>query len=126
MGTGVAAGALRRLGIVDLPLDVVSLLPSGRRVDIGRLQMGDYGYRMPWDGIVATSEWDVWGAARTMLEHGFRYLVVIDGASAHEVRILSIRDLMAGILGCSLFFFQAEDGIRDPLVTGVQTCALPI
>src|SRR6266536_3207697 len=25
-----------------------------------------------------------------------------------------------------LFFFQAEDGIRDPLVTGVQTCALPI
>src|SRR6266849_9111401 len=26
----------------------------------------------------------------------------------------------------SVFFFQAEDGIRDPLVTGVQTCALPI
>src|SRR5438105_9444544 len=25
-----------------------------------------------------------------------------------------------------VFFFQAEDGIRDPLVTGVQTCALPI
>src|SRR5438105_15881910 len=24
------------------------------------------------------------------------------------------------------FFFQAGDGIRDPLVTGVQTCALPI
>src|SRR5437763_16834975 len=24
------------------------------------------------------------------------------------------------------FFFQAEDGIRDPSVTGVQTCALPI
>src|SRR5215207_10753288 len=24
------------------------------------------------------------------------------------------------------FFFQAEDGIRVPLVTGVQTCALPI
>src|SRR5258708_5424308 len=28
--------------------------------------------------------------------------------------------------GESLFFFQAEDGIRDDLVTGVQTCALPI
>src|SRR5947208_11713376 len=26
----------------------------------------------------------------------------------------------------SVFFFQAEDGIRDDLVTGVQTCALPI
>src|SRR5205823_3628025 len=27
---------------------------------------------------------------------------------------------------CFFFFFQAEDGIRDKLVTGVQTCALPI
>ena len=29
---------------------------------------------------------------------------------------------------CSVFvfFFQAEDGIRDHCVTGVQTCALPI
>src|SRR3954449_4405892 len=26
----------------------------------------------------------------------------------------------------SSFFFQAEDGIRDESVTGVQTCALPI
>src|SRR2546430_4817996 len=30
-------------------------------------------------------------------------------------------------LSCSMFFFfQAEDGIRDLTVTGVQTCALPI
>src|SRR5256886_9637536 len=27
---------------------------------------------------------------------------------------------------CAVFFFQAEDGIRDLTVTGVQTCALPI
>src|SRR5690606_37382285 len=27
---------------------------------------------------------------------------------------------------CTFFFFQAEDGIRDFHVTGVQTCALPI
>src|SRR5206468_8656973 len=26
----------------------------------------------------------------------------------------------------TIFFFQAEDGIRDLIVTGVQTCALPI
>src|SRR5438874_4999448 len=26
----------------------------------------------------------------------------------------------------AFFFFQAEDGIRDLYVTGVQTCALPI
>src|SRR5256885_3186328 len=30
-----------------------------------------------------------------------------------------------GVFIC-LFFFQAEDGIRDYKVTGVQTCALPI
>src|SRR5438034_10585989 len=30
------------------------------------------------------------------------------------------------VLVHSSFFFQAEDGIRDHCVTGVQTCALPI
>src|SRR5438093_1076738 len=30
------------------------------------------------------------------------------------------------LLKLKLFFFQAEDGIRDWSVTGVQTCALPI
>src|SRR3989441_7352593 len=30
------------------------------------------------------------------------------------------------LLCARFFFFQAEDGIRDKLVTGVQTCALPI
>src|SRR5258708_2359336 len=30
------------------------------------------------------------------------------------------------VLSLFFFFFQAEDGIRDDLVTGVQTCALPI
>src|SRR5207302_7335651 len=30
------------------------------------------------------------------------------------------------LLLCFVFFFQAEDGIRDFHVTGVQTCALPI
>src|SRR6201988_5465793 len=33
--------------------------------------------------------------------------------------------MRCGII-CFLFFFQAEDGIRDLIVTGVQTCALPI
>src|SRR5437763_12230512 len=31
-----------------------------------------------------------------------------------------------GSILCLIFFFQAEDGIRDTSVTGVQTCALPI
>src|SRR2546425_5561001 len=33
---------------------------------------------------------------------------------------------MSLLLVFFFFFFQAEDGIRDKLVTGVQTCALPI
>src|SRR5947207_5283397 len=32
----------------------------------------------------------------------------------------------AVVMTRSIFFFQAEDGIRDHCVTGVQTCALPI
>src|SRR2546429_2888399 len=33
-----------------------------------------------------------------------------------------VKSLCTGVF----FFFQAEDGIRDVAVTGVQTCALPI
>src|SRR5256886_11605476 len=36
----------------------------------------------------------------------------------HVAALVAERDLC--------FFFQAEDGIRDLTVTGVQTCALPI
>src|SRR5256885_8659229 len=37
--------------------------------------------------------------------------------------VYEMADHVAGIV---FFFFQAEDGIRDYKVTGVQTCALPI
>src|SRR2546421_7752315 len=41
--------------------------------------------------------------------------------------ILDKREAVALKLVCVIcFFFQAEDGIRDLIVTGVQTCALPI
>src|SRR5258708_18578936 len=43
------------------------------------------------------------------------------------VRLAGINvGLLAILLLLHFFFFQAEDGIRDDLVTGVQTCALPI
>src|SRR5687767_15187788 len=49
-------------------------------------------------------------------------------------RMSALKDLIPQILLARrrqdrpkrLFFFQAADGIRDKLVTGVQTCALPI
>src|SRR3990170_5370922 len=48
----------------------------------------------------------------------------------HEMHILMpTADAPNGFILSKLFsdlFFQAEDGIRDDLVTGVQTCALPI
>ena len=34
--------------------------------------------------------------------------------------------LVSSFSSFAFFFFQAEDGIRDTSVTGVQTCALPI
>src|SRR2546430_11558217 len=44
------------------------------------------------------------------------------GLAAEELAlVLHVRSLSA-----FFFFFQAEDGIRDLTVTGVQTCALPI
>ena len=39
---------------------------------------------------------------------------------------LCFKALELKLVRFSFFFFQAEDGIRYDLVTGVQTCALPI
>src|SRR2546429_641551 len=44
-------------------------------------------------------------------------------------REFTVDDKLGGeclLLHFGAFFFQAEDGIRDVAVTGVQTCALPI
>src|SRR3989440_1522309 len=43
--------------------------------------------------------------------------------------VLSVSQMPPGVPVAAVgldFFFQAEDGIRDLIVTGVQTCALPI
>src|SRR5687767_9481952 len=51
---------------------------------------------------------------------GFRSMVVLGGDKSDGIpRCVPHANLLR-------FFFQAEDGIRDKLVTGVQTCALPI
>src|SRR5258708_96666 len=47
-----------------------------------------------------------------------------------SVAFVALSEITCGLAaskhGFVFFFFQAEDGIRDDLVTGVQTCALPI
>src|SRR5258708_9454460 len=46
---------------------------------------------------------------------------------AHVNPVDRLLAFQASVVACDVaFFFQAEDGIRDDLVTGVQTCALPI
>src|SRR5256884_7035794 len=48
----------------------------------------------------------------------------LSGCSRDQIRFTPYE----GVIICAFvfFFFQAEDGIRDVAVTGVQTCALPI
>src|SRR2546421_4864436 len=53
--------------------------------------------------------------AHSAKDRGLKLVIAGAGGAAH----------LAGMTA-SIFFFQAEDGIRDLIVTGVQTCALPI
>ena len=73
--------------------DVLRAVAEG--ADPAVATVADY---MTWNAIVGTSELDVTEAARMMQQHGIRHLLVIDGASTHQIGILSIRDLVAGIL----------------------------
>src|SRR6266436_3516866 len=49
---------------------------------------------------------------------------VLDSMDIERERLITIKAQTVRLN--YLFFFQAEDGIRDVAVTGVQTCALPI
>src|SRR5207253_4797788 len=50
----------------------------------------------------------------------------IDGNKVRHAAYLQAFFSRVSGVSCVFFFFQAEDGIRDGHVTGVQTCALPI
>src|SRR2546421_5231400 len=56
------------------------------------------------------------GSAYTDLKLSVDCLIALDPRSLYRL----------GLYFFFFFFFQAEDGIRDLIVTGVQTCALPI
>src|SRR2546430_6527165 len=47
-------------------------------------------------------------------------------ATEDTMSIMQTVNVQSTVLRLFFFFFQAEDGIRDLTVTGVQTCALPI
>src|SRR5687768_16096672 len=52
--------------------------------------------------------------------------MAVVGVSVIEKTVDSHIYVVYIVYRCFFFFFQAEDGIRDVAVTGVQTCALPI
>src|SRR5256885_648964 len=62
----------------------------------------------------------LWGRVRQV---ALTLILVVGYAIAASSIACKIRGLMVTVC---FFFFQAEDGIRDYKVTGVQTCALPI
>src|SRR5437773_4093768 len=53
-------------------------------------------------------------------------LPILGTMSGKTVKLMLLALICLGNSREDFFFFQAEDGIRDRDVTGVQTCALPI
>src|SRR2546430_5287298 len=58
--------------------------------------------------------------------NGFLHFIPMPPPSGVAGQFLGAMFVSRYLLVVSVFFFQAEDGIRDLTVTGVQTCALPI
>src|SRR5256885_5778019 len=84
-------------------------------------------------GLMATMCAQLFGPARTfvidMVDSRLEVAQELGGIPINSKRVHPVQAIEAetdGIGADSSFFFQAEDGIRDYKVTGVQTCALPI
>src|SRR6266542_5602402 len=67
--------------------------------------------------------------SRSALRHfrdDARVLAQAQEQADHAVLLRTRLVAPEGIADAGVFFFRADDGIRDATVTGVQTCALPI
>src|SRR2546429_981991 len=64
--------------------------------------------------------------SRSCIVRPFGTITATYGVALPQPFHVSIYRSICVLTLCFLFFFQAEDGIRDVAVTGVQTCALPI
>jgi CBS domain-containing protein len=90
-GSALVQGEGENPGIIT-ERDLLRAVAEG--VDLGSAPVEEY---MTANAITASSSWDVEKAARLMLEHGFRHLVVLDNAG-RVGGILSIRDLVKALL----------------------------
>src|SRR2546430_4110567 len=85
---------------------------------------------------VSSTEGDSWRSVRGMAAPILRSVRRVPDPTSRLVVSDDAQDLLGGAVPSpavaflltliAFFFFQAEDGIRDLTVTGVQTCALPI
>src|SRR5690349_18384534 len=87
--------------------------PQFARVVIGGALDASSGSLLPNLAVLASI---IWGVIITLLVTKLLSKTILKGRPASCTRELPPY----------IFFFQAEDGIRDLYVTGVQTCALPI
>src|SRR5256886_4120553 len=63
------------------------------------------------------------------MHHDKRWVAVCNVLRKVKLVVFEVLSVLISgytLVGVFFFFFQAEDGIRDLTVTGVQTCALPI
>src|SRR5947208_2237571 len=124
----------RTIAIVEVTMSLETGLPASRRHRIrpDRIELPDADLSVPDEAFRryelagvryrTAKRYDYEGLPFLMIG-GLKYRPVQRGRQWKASRIK--------VLGQApkrrrLFFFQAEDGIRDDLVTGVQTCALPI
>src|SRR5688572_14544651 len=82
--------------------------------------MHDLGQMRPYHANIASPHVPAFSGSQFRMSEltaavALAQLRKVDGIRAHCRRLYT-----------RIFFFQAEDGIRDLTVTGVQTCALPI
>src|SRR2546430_1477004 len=79
-------------------------------------------YRAAWQQTMPVSIWRAASGKCPRTRHSNMH------PTQHGALItLEVRELQVSLpRKLNFFFFQAEDGIRDLTVTGVQTCALPI
>src|SRR6266511_2340273 len=81
------------------------------RIDRGIYRLPDWPAGQHEDLV----RWTLWSRGRAVVSH------------ETDLAVHQLADMMPARVHISFpFFFQAEDGIRDFHVTGVQTCALPI
>lgn len=91
-GSAVVESDMESPGIIT-ERDLLRAVADG--VDLNSTPVEDY---MTANAITASATWDAEKAARSMLENGFRHLIVIDEGGRVD-GILSIRDLIKGLLG---------------------------